>query len=156
MSRLSIKAISQELRQLAAAYPWTSFSPASLPTGRDPRLATKASELPQIIIQAASSIAVPKGIGGHMMGYHGFAMFVVFKYPEDADIAEMKMDIAEEMLDWLATNKAGTSYQVHLVGGDSSPTVDYNPTEERAYDAGSRTALVKLEFAVSQPTLFQL
>lgn len=159
MSRLNGTGISEEMRQLASLFPWVTFTPVQIPTGTDPRRITKDSELPQLIIQVNSTVTRPGAVGGATRAFHGMTIFVVFEYVDDDDIGLKKLQIGEEIFDFLCINKHGTTYKMFVTEGNSqgAPMLDYEPEEEKAYAAsGDHLAAVKITFAVEQIPMFTI
>ncbi len=153
--RIQASEISVDLRTRLTAATFTGFTLATIPTGRDPRRFSLEDMLPQAVVHISSTVTRPLGIGGHMDAAHGVSIFLIFKYGDGDDINMLKLQHAAELVDWLCDNKATSNYELFL-GDDGSPTVDYDPPEERAYDKATPIAILKIEAAVRQTTMFAL
>lgn len=160
MARLRAIEIARELRASIKTYAFTDLSFVAVPTGRDPRKFTSAETLPQLVVQLASTVTVPKSIGGGMEAFHGISVFAVFGYGDSEDPNDLKLLYAADLLEWLSDNKVGDEYKAFIAGSsgvDAAPTFDYDPTEERAYSQSDRrVAVLKMTFAVTQRQTFTI
>jgi hypothetical protein len=164
-TRLKSADISAELRESLAGYAFDTLDLKSVPTGKDPRILNiEEDDFPQAIVQFASSLIIPSGLGGAATSVYGVSVFLTFLYGDDEDPNLLKLNYADELAEWFFDSREGTNYKIMMNDqNQGNPSFDMAPNEETYYlGRGSdrpnmqHVAMLKFEFALTRKTTFSI